>query len=496
MRPGLLRGTICSLALGLGVLATTSCTDETIVYRDRDRQLYEEPVAAARGALGYSDQEAKLTVCGNCHVGPQLEWETTGHADAWQGLQDSGHSQEFCEGCHTVSELGQDYTADNAMGWTSTGEERYYDVQCESCHGPGLGHVQAPGASAPWAPGEVGSMDALTGCGECHSGAHYPYATEFFESKHYNISGYPQGRSYCAYCHTGEDALESWGVDSYWLERDTYVEGSGAPEDHMTINCVVCHDPHGSDHSGQLRFAIDEASEQDNLCMKCHHKRGIPDITSFRGPHSPQGPLLLGEAGYWPPDLENDISRLESTHGTEANPRLCAGCHVNNWEVTDQATGEFVFNATGHSFEATPCVDSNGLPTGVDDCAEEEKYYQGCAVSGCHGSAQSARSAMLTARLRITDLASRVEALLAQVPESEFESDGQYTPAEGARFNAGFAEFSGSGAHNPFLVEALLIGSINQVTDHYGISEAPGQSPLTRQLVSDGNPDSFARVQQ
>jgi predicted CXXCH cytochrome family protein len=480
----------------MGALATTSCTDETIVFRDRE--LFEEPLAAAAGAVGYSNQESKLTVCGNCHVGPQLEWEETGHAEAWVGLQDSGHAAEFCEGCHTVSEYGQDYTGDSPMGWTGAAEDRYHDVQCESCHGPGLEHVQSPAdANVPWAPGEVGTAEVTTGCGECHSGAHHPYAQQFFESKHYNISGYPQGRAYCAYCHTGEDALESWGVQSDWIEKDTYVEGSGDPADHMTINCMVCHDPHGSEHEGQLRFAVDIASEQDNLCMKCHHKRGIPDITSFRGPHSPQGPLLLGEAGYWPPDLENDIGRLEATHGTEANPRLCAGCHVNAWEVTDQATGEFVFNATGHSFEATPCVDENGLPTGGSDCAEEDKYYQGCAVSGCHGSANSARSAMLTARLRIDDLASRINALLAEVPESEFDTDdNRYSPAEGARFNAGFAEFSGSGAHNPFLVEAIMIASINQLVDFYGLEEAPGQSPLTRQLISDGDPDSFATFQQ
>ena len=92
-----------------GTLASSACTDETIVFRDRE--LFEPPVAAAAGFVGYTDINAKLTVCGNCHVGPQSQWEESGHADAWDGLQDSGHAQAFCEGCHTVNELGNVATA-------------------------------------------------------------------------------------------------------------------------------------------------------------------------------------------------------------------------------------------------------------------------------------------------------------------------------------------------------------------------------------------------
>ncbi len=91
----------CCLTLPAFIaIALSACTDETIVFRDRE--LFETPSAAALGFLGYSDQAGKLTVCGNCHVGVQAQWEETAHADAWAGLQDSGHAQDFCEGCHTV----------------------------------------------------------------------------------------------------------------------------------------------------------------------------------------------------------------------------------------------------------------------------------------------------------------------------------------------------------------------------------------------------------
>jgi len=100
---------------------TAACVDERVVFQDRE--LFEEPLSEAGDFLGYTDTDDKLTVCGNCHVGSQAEWVETAHADAWDGLQDSGHAQAFCEGCHTVSELGNVSTG--TVGHSATGEVRY-----------------------------------------------------------------------------------------------------------------------------------------------------------------------------------------------------------------------------------------------------------------------------------------------------------------------------------------------------------------------------------
>jgi predicted CXXCH cytochrome family protein len=478
MRPGTTRVVSGSLALVLSVLAAASCTDEKIVFRDRE--LFTDPLPAAQKMLGYSDASSKLTTCGNCHVDTQGQWAQTAHADAWEGLQGSGHAQAFCEGCHTVNELGNALTA--AAGYNATSEARYHDVQCESCHGPGLDHVVSPtDATVPLAALDVG-LTMTNGCGECHQGTHHPFVEEWSESGHGQVLASPAGRDACWACHTGEDALRAWGVTDPYLEQAALDQ----PDQHMAITCGVCHDPHGSPYDAQLRFPVDVASEEQNLCMKCHHKRGVPDLASpQRGPHSPQGPLLLGEGGWWPPNLEIPAGGVVATHGSEANPRLCAGCHVNTFEVTDQASGGFLFQATGHLFEATPCLDNDGLPT-TGDCNESEKYYQGCAVSGCHGSAAAARGIMFTARTRLDNLADQVDALLAQVPASEFSAtDNVYTTAEGSRFNSQLARFSGTAAHNPFLTEALLIGSIRQLQQDYGLAPSPTVS-LDRQLVSGG----------
>ena len=457
----------------LGISAASACVDERIVYRDRD--LFEDPLAAAGSFLGYTDSETRLTVCGNCHVEKQGDWIGTAHADAWAGLQDSGQALPTCEGCHTVNELGNPVTG--AAGHDATGEARYRDVQCESCHGPGLSHATNPlDANAPLAPLAVG-LDLTQGCGECHSGTHHPFAEEWSESRHAMMDPYPQGRPECESCHTAEGALAMYAPNAEYLEEAS-VDGSTSAN--LPITCGVCHDPHNASNDGQLRLPIDEPDVDQNLCMTCHHKRGTPDLgtagTSTRSPHSPQGPLLLGElgeVGWTPPNFGYNVNRIRGTHGSEANPKLCAGCHVNSYDATDQATGDFVLTVTGHRFLATPCVDGNDVPLTEQSCGYTtgERNFSSC-TGACHGDEDAALSAMLSAQGDIADRAAELDALLDQVQASDpsqFSSaDTVFTVAEGARFNQQLADFPGSAVHNPFMMRALLLASIDAVEDEYG----------------------------
>ena len=225
------RSTIAKLVFTVALLAPIGCVDESVVYRDRE--LFEEPLGAAGNFLGYSDVESKTTVCGNCHIGTQGDWVETAHADAWDGLQDSGHAQAFCEGCHTVSELGNVTTG--TVGHGATMEARYEDVQCEACHGPGLAHVTDPDdATVPLAPMDLG-LDLTVGCAECHQGAHHPFADEWAESGHGQVNAYPAGRDDCVSCHTGEGAVDLMGVKTSFLE---YVEVT-QPGEHLAITWAV-----------------------------------------------------------------------------------------------------------------------------------------------------------------------------------------------------------------------------------------------------------------
>lgn len=458
------KGKVLLPLLALGLSAVSGCIDEKIVFRDRE--LFEEPLANAGNFLGYTDTESKLTVCGNCHVEKQGEWQETAHASAWAGLQASGGAQEVCEACHTVGQNGNDLAV--LAGYESTGEERYEDVQCEACHGAGLTHVTNPtDETVPLARLNVGADVPEGGCGECHSDSHHPFVEEWAQSRHGDASTHKdyRVREGCEACHGGEGALRAWGVNTEYLEK-----GQG---EQVGITCAVCHDPHDATNEHQLRWPINSRNVDENLCMKCHQRRAIPDLDNpSRGPHSPQGPLLLGEnVGWIPPNFAYEDQLIRGTHGSEANAELCATCHVNAFEVTDPTSGNFVFSATGHLFKPTPCVDAQGIPTADDSCPQTTaaRSYASCTSAGCHGSEDAALSAKLIAQNRIANLVAALDALLAQVPASEFDNaDGVLTVAEGANFNAGLGEIVSSAVHNPFLTEALLTASIDAVQNEYG----------------------------
>jgi len=449
-------------ALILVGLAATACVDEKIVYRDRE--LFEDLPPGAADFVGYTDEAEKLTVCGNCHVGQQSKWETTAHADAWKSLEESGFAAATCEGCHAISDKGNETTG--VVGYDATKDERYHDVQCESCHGPGLEHLQDPAVTQPYAALGVGE-DGLAGCGECHAGAHHPFAEEWASSRHANIENHAQENTACVSCHEARGIFAAWGINNEYSDK--------AGHDVIPITCAVCHDPHGSPNSAQLRFPINVTNVDQNLCMKCHHKRSEPDQTSSRGPHSPQGPLLIGEAAGWRPPNFTYTENITGTHGSSANPRLCAGCHVTRFTVNDAASGNFLFQATGHGFKGIPCVDAQGVPTGEADCELSQRTFKSCAVSGCHGSENAARSALITVWTRFDALAATINGMLTKVPASEFKTnDNLITTGEGAKFNAGLVGFRGTAAHNPFLTEALLTASIKQLQIDYGITAPPG----------------------
>lgn len=445
-------------------LSATSCRDDRIVFRDRE--LLENLPANAGGYVGYSDETTKLTVCGNCHVSHQNQWEETAHATAFTNASNAAPNiAEVCASCHAVSEIGNDNEA--AGGYTAGRDARYRDVQCESCHGPGEAHVRNPdGGTAAAMLARVNAGPDMNGtCAECHSGAHHPYVEEWEVSGHGTVIASPAGNPSCQGCHEGKAAIAAMGNLSDYREK-----GTTTPL--IPITCAVCHDPHRADNDKQLRFTINVPNEEENLCMRCHHKRGGPEPTGNRGPHSPEGPMLLGEAGWWPPALPIEPgTRIVGTHGSEANPRMCAGCHMQKINAVDKVTGQITIPTTGHMFEAIPCLDAQGMPTRSDTCDFSTRTFRTCTNSGCHGSETAARSAMLTARTRINNWNAQLKSQLARIPASETNAnDNRYTTAEGARFNSQLADRSGSVVHNPFLLEALLIGSIDQIRREYNVA--------------------------
>ena len=180
--------------------------------------------------------------------------------------------------------------------------------------------------------------------------------------------------------------------------------------------------------------------------------------------------MLLGEAGWIPPNFQYPPGSLVGTHGSDRNPRLCATCHVNSFTVNDALTGKFSFKATGHSFQPIPCVDGAGVPfpDPLTPCEDTQRSFKACVV--CHLSENAARTARAIAKLRLTSLAADMDALVARIPASAFSTtDNKITTGEGCKFNSGLAKERGSPIHNPFLIEALLLACKTQIGIDYGL---------------------------
>ncbi len=151
--------------------------------------------------------------------------------------------------------------------------------------------------------------------------------------------------------------------------------------------------------------------------MKCHQRNAKPALTggTLRASMSPEGPVLLGIAGWWPPGYTGDTT-ITLTHGTpSANPGLCVTCHMHPVTV-DSANGALANNYTGHMFVAAPCLDSIGNPT-TGSCDISQRDFSACAASGCHGAPAVAMGLMSTVTTRLALLDSALNSQLVQIPE-------------------------------------------------------------------------------
>lgn len=102
--------------------------------------------------------------CIGCHASIHESWQKTKHAQAFENLAKNDPNAKMnpdCLSCHATG-----YGAKG--GFTSATETPYLqNVQCESCHGPGNGHLRAPTEKG------YGATTELT-CHRCHDGTNSP----------------------------------------------------------------------------------------------------------------------------------------------------------------------------------------------------------------------------------------------------------------------------------------------------------------------------------
>lgn len=136
-------------------------------------------------------------------------------------------------------------------------------TSCESCHGPGSRHVEAPRDRARLIVNPGKDPEA---CFRCH----LDIQLQFRLPQHHPVT---EGLMNCVQCHDphGREIFKpSRGLamarqneqclDCHREQARTFVFEHEAMRD----GCVACHQPHGSIHAKLL-------TERDaNLCLKCH----------------------------------------------------------------------------------------------------------------------------------------------------------------------------------------------------------------------------------
>lgn len=237
-----------------------------------------------------------------------------------------------CGTCHTTG-YDPDTPTEGMPGivgsWAEPG------IQCEECHGPGSLHAADPRGVAL----DIERDSAL--CGECHL----------------------RGGS--------EDVDAKGGFIKHHEQYEELFQSK-----HITINCVVCHDPHAGVIA--LRKANAEDASVDvtrTSCENCHFNEAKyqdsavhPAVAECISCHMPRvTKSAVGNADMFTGDIRTHLMAIDATQigqftedGKYALSELgldfaCRSCHVDGGSATVKTDEELIDKAYGyHDRPASP----------------------------------------------------------------------------------------------------------------------------------------------
>ncbi len=247
------------------------------------------------------------------------------HAEAFDaaGDQEDGYvGSETCMECHEDDYAGY---LKNRHSVKADPKTPAAGLGCEACHGPGAAHAESDGEKpirSLRADDDESSEEKSAACLQCHSngkqalwrGSEHQSRNLSCSSCHNIHKNYPsdltakteaetcarchkdinaqmlrqshhplrEGKMRCADCHNTHGTVTDKLVDAQSISQKCFechanLRGPFLWEHPpVTEDCLTCHTPHGSMHSGLLK------SKAPFLCQRCHANVGHPGELTAR----------------------------------------------------------------------------------------------------------------------------------------------------------------------------------------------------------------------
>ncbi|MGZ6248750.1 MAG: DmsE family decaheme c-type cytochrome [Syntrophales bacterium] len=230
-------------------------------------------------------------------------------------LRDAGSDDiyvgaETCKGCH--KDRYESYLKSNHAKKVIPGSPANKNA-CETCHGPGMAHVQKGGGRGTGMFSFVRQTDAdqkSSRCLSCHQDFR---AISFWNMSRHKVNGISCDKCHSIHSGTGKNlrAKEpALCITCHLSIRAQLNKQSHHPLKEGLMKCTQCHDQHGAFGSKMIK-----ADTVNELCYKCHAEK--------------RGPFMWEH----PPVAENCLT-CHVPHGsnhakllTSRPPLLCQKCH-------------------------------------------------------------------------------------------------------------------------------------------------------------------------
>jgi predicted CXXCH cytochrome family protein len=316
--------------------------------------------------------------------------------------------EKNCQACHSGS-VGFTVTRNGSGEWV--GDWIDLNAGCESCHGPGSGHIAGHGDIGKIVnPSRLPGERANEVCGQCHVrgtsiAGHFEFPwndRDPWTNADFDANFRPGDRLFDAFVA----APGQWddGVTPRQHHQQYHDYRNSGLHYENGINCWQCHDPHAPSYSAttvsvppyQLRAG------GDALCQSCHTepKFNAERVTHVGAPHDPRinpdaprcqdchmprtaasgyvvlppdGVSTTSPEGY---DISSHVMRFISPQvtidhiaGPRGNPNACALCHTSVfWDgaVRDNTGASFTdWKQAGIDDKIAEWALSNIKPNGI-----------------------------------------------------------------------------------------------------------------------------------